>query len=387
MITTLTQTKRSASMRMRSTPSETFLKYVAQCVCVAMMFLSVETSTSVSAATRPSAAMVELGRALFDEPLLGRDGRTRCHSCHNPARAYTDANERSIGVTGRRGTRNAPSLVGVESRRFIFWDGRRSSLDAAVLDPLTNPAEMGWPSLSDLTRELQKHPTIVRRFKAAFPEGAAWATGDQISKALVAFLGTLTTGTSDFDDAQAKHVPLPPQAELGRRLFTGAAQCSQCHTLDGDRSFTDEAFHHSSIGNVSQAEALPTLVATVASAHFDELQLGHKILTDAQWASLGRFVVSHRPADIGTFRTPSLRNVAVTAPYMHDGSIPTLSEAVDHEIYYRGFSNGRPINLSGIERQALVAFLNTLTDAEYTTSTARSSHRHSRNSIARGMAP
>jgi cytochrome c peroxidase len=104
-------------------------------------------------------------------------------------------------------------------------------------------------------------------------------------------------------------------------------------------------------------------VQDVLSENLDASALGPRVLTNAQWSDLGRFVVSHRPADIGAFRTPSLRNVAVTAPYMHDGSIVTLEAAVDHEIYYRGFSSGHPINLTQAERNAIVAFLESLTDA------------------------
>jgi cytochrome c peroxidase len=234
------------------------------------------------------------------------------------------------------------------------------------LDPLTNPAEMGWPSLSELREKLRTNVQAMRQFKTAFPQDKIWATDDQMSKALVAFLGTLKTGDSEFDKASAKREPLPPEAELGRRLFTGIAQCSQCHTIDESNSrFTDEKFHHSGIGNASQLEALPKLAFTVTQTHLNESQLGPKVLTDREWSLLGRFVVSLHPEDIGAFRTPSLRNVAVTAPYMHDGSIATLAEAVDHEVYYRGFSSGRPINLSDVERRALVAFLKTLTNSEY----------------------
>ena len=149
-------------------------------------------------------------------------------------------------------------------------------------------------------------------------------------------------------------------------MFSGVAQCSECHRIDADATrFSDDSYHHSGIGAATQSKTLSQLSQAVMTANLDASQLGPKLLTDSAWSALGRFAVSHQPADIGAFRTPSLRNVAVTAPYMHDGSIATLSEAVDHEIYYRGFSRGRPINLSIAERQALCAFLTSLTDAEY----------------------
>jgi cytochrome c peroxidase len=280
-------------------------------------------------------------------------------------------------MDGRRGARNAPSLVGVADRTIFFWDGRRDRLDAVVLDPLTHPAEMGWSDLSDLSHKLQGRPSILRRFKRAFPSTEPLATGDQISQALVAFLKTLKTGRSKFDQAQAHQGSLSSEAEFGMKLFVGVAQCSQCHTLEkANSTFTDDQFHHSSIGNISQSEDLPSLVKDITDANVQKSQLGHKVLLDLKWSALGRFVASLRPVDIGAFRTPSLRNVAVTAPYMHDGSIATLREAVDHEIYYRGFSSGRPINLSAPERRALVAFLEALTDEEYANSTVRMARGH-----------
>lgn len=356
---------------------------------IAIFFLLSGTAAcpAPSSAATPSSEVVELGRALFDEPGLSRDGTTSCHSCHDPTHAYASTDAQPIGVDGRRGIRNAPSLLDVAERPLLFWDGRRSVLDAAVLDPLLHPVEMGWSNASDLTEHLRGRPEILRRFETAFPDTQIWATSDQISAALVAFLRTLKTGSSEFDRARESHALLPPEAEYGKRLFSGVAQCSQCHTLDEDHSsLTDDQFHHSNIGNVTQAETLPGLVATVARTHQDQSQWRYKILTDSQWSSLGRFVVSLRPADIGAFRTPSLRNVAVTTPYMHDGSIATLSEAVDHEIYYRGFSNGRPVNLSGAERRALVAFLETLTDADYATSglPERSPYPHSSHTTTQG---
>jgi cytochrome c peroxidase len=149
----------------------------------------------------------------------------------------------------------------------------------------------------------------------------------------------------------------------GRQLFVQAG-CGGCHVVSQTGiPTTDGQYHHSGIGDATQSSQLPQLVQDVLSENLDASALGPRVLTNAQWSDLGRFVVSHRPADIGAFRTPSLRNVAVTAPYMHDGSIVTLEAAVDHEIYYRGFSSGHPINLTQAERNAIVAFLESLTDA------------------------
>ena len=148
----------------------------------------------------------------------------------------------------------------------------------------------------------------------------------------------------------------------------GVAGCSECHSIDGKRDrFSDGRYHHSGVEQASVSTHLAIVTHAVIDQSLDAARLGPKVLTDPDWSALGRFTVTHNPADIGAFRTPSLRNVAATAPYMHDGSIATLSEAVDHEIYYRGFSQERPINLSSDERQMLVeVFLKALTDVPST---------------------
>ncbi|MBN8885851.1 MAG: c-type cytochrome [Rudaea sp.] len=317
-----------------------------------------------------SSEQVELGRALFGSAGLSRDGSVSCQSCHHPDHAYADIQARSIGLSNKQGTRNAPSLVDVAQRPLLFWDGRRTRLSEAVLDPLVNPVEMGWPSLNELEAKLQADPQWPARFRKAFPEAQAKPTSNQIASALVAFLATLKSEDNPFDRARQQQTPLPALAEQGKALFQGSAQCGQCHSLDGKASFTDEAFHHSGINDPSQQAGLPQLAKTVMDVALTGNALAARLLSDPQWSALGRFAVSHRPADIGAFRTPSLRNVAVTAPYMHDGSIATLEEAVDHEIYYRGLNTGRPINLTVQERRALIAFLRSLTDMQYATASS-----------------
>jgi len=310
-----------------------------------------------------NASLTGLGRALFTSPLLSRDGRVACSSCHDPARAYADSHPNGIGVGGKIGTRNVPSLIGVANDTSFFWDGRRARLEEVVLDPITNPFEMGSPYLADAIERLRSDPELSRKFQDAFPKEARNITSEQVQRALIAFVTSLSTGKSTFDRAQQRHEALPGNAELGRKLFEGVAGCASCHALTGTpMRFSDGKFHHSGIGEIVRSEHLSRLAQDVVRQDLDANALGPKVLADSHWASLGRFVVSHRPTDIGAFRTPSLRNVAVTSPYMHDGSIATLSDAVDHEIYYRSLSTGHPINLTQGERQAIVAFLETLTD-------------------------
>jgi len=326
-------------------------------------------STTVHADSQPESkkdALVELGKVLFNSPSLSRDGKIACASCHTPEQAYADSRPVGIGVDGKKGTRNAPSLVGIADDTTFFWDGRRTQLNEVVLDPITNPVELGWPTTDVLLEKLRSDPAFVKRFEEVFPKARDPLSLPNLANALSAFVSSLRTGSSAFDQAGAQQKPISSRTELGRKLFAGVAHCNECHRIDGaEVRFTDNLFHHSGIGDVTQSRNLPQLSQAVVDHNLDAKALGPKVLTDSEWSALGRFAVSHQPSDIGAFRTPSLRNVAVTAPYMHDGSIETLRQAVDHEIYYRGFSRHRPINLSVAEREAIVAFLETLTDAEY----------------------
>lgn len=308
---------------------------------------------------------VQLGEVVFNDVHLSRDGATSCRSCHDPAHAYADSRATSVGADGQIGTRNAPSLIGVTMDASFFWDGRRNRLEDVVLDPFTNPVELGLASVDELLARVRSRPYAVE-FRSAFPDANAWPTREQIQNVLIAFIRTLTTGTSAFDRYLDRVEPLSPEAEQGRLLFGGVAGCSNCHTLTGKMpSLSDGVFHHSGIGQDRIASRLSKLTVAVVEQNRTVDELGPILLSDRDWSALGRFAVSHQPVDVSSFKTPTLRNVAITAPYMHDGSIPTLSEAVNHEIYYRGRTSGRSINLSASERRALVAFLEALTDKRY----------------------
>ena len=311
---------------------------------------------------------LKLGEYLFLDANLSRDGSTSCSTCHIPSRAYADFKARSQGAGGATGTRNAPSLIDANANTTFFWDGRRSSLNEVVLDPFTNPVELGLASAEDALVRLSRERGTLARFRSAFPTDKAWPSLKQVQTALTRFVSSLASGSSAYDVAISHKTLLPSIAERGRQLFDGIAGCAKCHVDSGNKArFTDEEYHHSEFGEATQSPTLSSLVASVVKSELTPSDLGPKILTDPAWSELGRFAFTRDPRDIGFFRTPSLRNVAVTAPYMHDGSIATLSEAVDHEIYYRGLSQGHPINLTQDERQAIVAFLECLTAASFAT--------------------
>jgi cytochrome c peroxidase len=315
--------------------------------------------------TDPGARLADLGREIFFDATLSLDGSIACASCHVPDRAFSDGRAVSIGVGGGRGTRNAPSLVNVGSARTLFWDGRREVLEDQVLEPLLSAVEHGLPSEQALVVKVRARPSYLALFAQALGSGEPTAPG--IGRALAAFLRTLRSGDAPIDRFLAgEEEALSASARRGLRLFTGYAGCSECHRMDGPMPlFTDHAFHSLGIGMEAVRGRL-TDAAKRAYALDDPIR-GELILADPDVAALGRFVVTKQVADIGKFKTPSLRNVALTGPYMHEGSIATLSEAIDRELYYRSLAIGRPLALTRDERADLRAFLESLTDPQFLT--------------------
>jgi cytochrome c peroxidase len=185
-----------------------------------------------------------------------------------------------------------------------------------------------------------------------------------VAKALASYERTLIAGGSPFDKFfyGHDHTAIDTAAERGLALFRGAAQCSTCHTIGQEAAlFSDNRFHSVNVGLPRSASKLPALTTRVVAERNAGARMDETILSDPDIAELGRFVVTLDPADIGKFRTPSLRNVALTAPYMHDGSVATLHEAVDRELYDHVGEAGRPLILTPHEKSDLVDFLKSLT--------------------------
>lgn len=324
--------------------------------CLALSFLL--PAMPSDAASAPCAIpAVTAGGALFEDKTLSRDGTVSCETCHDPAHAYADAQPRAVGVDGLISTRNAPSLLGIGEDSMFFWDGRRTRLEDAVVDPYTNPREFALPSQDALLARVRTKSHLMKALQAAFPHSRDVPTMPQVSVALACFVrGLRKTSVADADKGKPAAAN---EVDQGRQLFEGLAGCSECHRVDGGR-YTDNGFHHSGVSQEPLLGTLTELAKQISDHPLKPEEIGPLVLADPAWSALGRFVVTRRPADIGAFRTPSLRNVALTAPYMHDGSIATLEEAVNREIYYRAFSSGRTVNLSQRERNAIVAFLGIL---------------------------
>ena len=310
-------------------------------------------------------AVIQLGQTLFFDARLSRDGSTSCATCHQPARYFSDGLATSRGVGGAAGARNAPSLLNVSQADSQFWDGRARALEDQAVAPMLNPREMAMADLDAVVEAVRRETEYPRLFAEAYDVHRKEDIRiDLIARALSAYERSLTLADSPFDrqvfGGQAG--ALSPQAERGRQLFMGPAACASCHLVGhGNASFTDNRFHSLSVGLQQIAGRLAPLTLQVAELRRQGRSPDAIVLADRDFAALGRFVVTMDPIDLGAFRTPSLRNIAQTAPYMHDGSVPTLEEAVDDEVYYRSSENGRPLLLTPSERGDLVAFLQSLT--------------------------
>ncbi len=312
------------------------------------------------------AERIALGRALFFDRRLSSNGTMSCAMCHVPEQGFaSNASRRAVGMFGRSLPRNAPSLLNVAWRPALFHDGRETSLVRQAWQPLLHADEMGNASVDEVLARIVSLPDYDGRFERAF-DGAA-ASRDNVGAALAAFQATLVSADSRFDrwhfagDASA----LSPIEQLGFELFTGKGRCSACHRIDEPFArFTDDGYHVTGAG------------ASTAAAEQYVVPLAPGVQTTLRPADLvslrgddppdpGRFAVTGNPAERNAFRTPMLRDVARTAPYMHDGSIASLEAVVD--FYDRGGGDiaGRSpllqtLGLSDDDKRALVAFLRAL---------------------------
>jgi cytochrome c peroxidase len=309
---------------------------------------------------------VALGRALFTDKRLSADGTISCASCHQAQSVLTDGLAVAEGVQKHKGTRNTPSLINTAYLSSQFWDGRRTSLEDQAQDPFVNPVEHGLPNHTALLRIVQGDAAYITQFRQVFGVSPDHITLDHIAKAIASFERTLIAGGSPFDRYEygGDSSAISASARRGLALFRGRARCQTCHTLGATSAlFTDDQFHSLGVGFKRIEPRLAEIATQVARAKGQDLD--EAILTRSEISELGRFVVTRRPADIGRFKTPSLRNVAVTAPYMHDGSLSTLEEAVDLEVYYRSLEANRPLILTSQEKADLIAFLRSLTSPQF----------------------
>jgi cytochrome c peroxidase len=274
-----------------------------------------------------------LGKRLFYDPLLSRTKDVSCATCHQQAYAFADPNPVSIGVEGRTGTRNAPSIVNAAWGKTFFWDGRAGSLEEQAGQPIENPVEMDL-SLADAVARVAADASYVSAFQKAYDEAPSEAS---LQKALASFVRSLVSGASAYDrHLRGDDSDFGPERKRGEELFQNEkAECFHCHPSG---ALSNEGFFSNG--------------------------------TYLAGGDTGREQVTGRVGDIGKFKVPGLRNIALSAPYMHDGSIATLEEVIEH---YAAGGRGdaatdpliKPLSLSSEEKADLLEFLRSFTDTAW----------------------
>ena len=281
-----------------------------------------------------TAEKVALGQALYFDKRLSIDGTVSCATCHDPATAFADRNTLALGVAGSVGTRNVPTTLNAMFNQNQFWDGRARSLEEQAMQPLLSPLEMGMRDREAVVTRLNAIPEYRSSFAAAFGGGAI--TFENVVRAIASYERTLLSADSPFDRFMAGDVRAITEGQKrGWKLFRGKANCIECHTFTRESPFfTDNKFHNTGI----------------ATGDLD----------------LGRFLITKREQDTGAFKTPTLRDVELTPPYMHNASEKTLLDVM--RFYNEGGKRNpyldeklQPLNLSDEELSDLVEFMRALT--------------------------
>jgi cytochrome c peroxidase len=288
---------------------------------------------------------IALGRALFYDPILSFDSTFSCASCHQSARAFTDAKSKSVGMRARVGRRSSPSLLNVGYLyKGLFWDGRSPHLEDQALHPVVDSLEMGY-AWEVIEERLRNHPDYPQRFRAAFGIGSRREIDRRLTtRALAQFQRTLLSYNSKFDRVMRKEDVFTASEKRGWTIFFDASQdapnseCNHCHI---DPLFTDLSFANNGL------DPAPTLT---------------------EFPDAGRGGITGLKPHNGQFKVPTLRNIALTAPYMHDGRFRTLEQVVDHYVSGGHYAenvnpNVRKLSLDAQDKADLIAFLHTLTDS------------------------
>lgn len=329
-------------------------------------------------------AKIKLGDKLFHDTRFSADGSVSCATCHAREKAFTDSPLKvSEGVTkgGKKltGTRNAPTVVNSAYMHSMFWDGREPDLEGQSAGPFVNPVEMALPNHEPILKIVRSDAQYKKMFKSAFNKSGKRITMKQVKQAIASFERTIISGNSPFDryyfggDKKA----LSKAAVRGLDVFLNQGRCVSCHTISQTHAlFTDSRFYNLGVGFDRINKDVKELATAYSKAKKKGIDADVEVLSNKNTSELGRYVVSTQWRDVGSFKTPTLRNVEVTAPYMHDGSLETLDDVV---VFYNNggrvkesdpffdFQSGgiRPLNLSDKQVDDLVAFLEALTSPEY----------------------
>ena len=317
----------------------------------------------------PTADRIALGRKLYFDTRLSKDGTVACATCHDVSRGFTDHRNVSEGIGDHLGRRSAPTTMNAALLQSMFWDGRAPSLEEQAKLPILNPIEMGHPDAASAVAAIGGDSAYQDLFEKAYGRAPNY---DDLGRAIASFERTLIFLDAPFDrfaagDAKA----MSPAAQRGFALFNGKARCVSCHMINASNPLgTDNLFHNIGVSARKQnfeALAQQALGALQGGAGVEAVD---KLALQTDMSELGRFIVTKNRGDIGAFKTEQLRNIGLTAPYMHDGSLRTLWDVMDH--YNKGgetnpYLDGgiEPLSLSENEINDVVAFLFSLTDKRF----------------------
>lgn len=318
---------------------------------------------------------IKLGDKLFHDTRFSADGKVSCATCHDPAKAFTDNLQVSKGFKGLTGTRNAPTVVNSAYMTTLFWDGREPDLEGQSKQPPINPVEGGLADHQPILDIIRNDTNYTSAFRTVFNVEPAAIDMDHVAMAIASFERTVIAGDSPFDRYHygGEQDAMNASAIRGLQVFLGQGRCVSCHTIEQTHAlFTDNRFHNIGVGfkriRGKEAEIAAKFLATKQGG----ADVDKTVLTDPDASELGRFAVIENVTTVGAFKTPTLRNIDLTAPYMHDGSLKTLKDVI--EFYNNGgrekqndplsgFLSGgiRPLDLTNRQKADLVQFLKALT--------------------------
>jgi len=322
---------------------------------------------------------IKLGDKLYHDQRFSADGKVSCATCHAAEKGFTDNLKVSKGVEGKQGTRNAPTVINAAYMKTQFWDGREPDLEGQSKQPPINPVEGGLTDHQPILAVVQQDSDYQKMFKQVFAVDAASISMEHVSKAIASFERTVIAGDSAFDHYQygGNKTAMNDAQIRGLKLFVGKGRCVSCHVIEQTQAlFTDNRFHNIGVGFNKLKDKEAKTAAVFLQEKHKGADVDITVLTNENMSELGRFAVTENPTHVGAFKTSTLRNIAVTQPYMHDGSLETLEDVID---FYNnggrvqendpvsGFQSGgiRPLDLTKEEKTDLVSFLKALTSPKF----------------------
>lgn len=361
------------------------MKYTYFCIVAILIYTSV-TAEPLGLPNLPvpednpqSADKIRLGDKLFHDVRFSITGKVSCSTCHEANKAFTDNLPVSEGVNGLKGTRSAPTVINAAYNRTQFWDGREPTLEAQSRQPFLNPVEMALPDHDYIIKVVSKDVEYTAMFNKVFGVPAPGITIDHVARAIAAFERSKISGDSPFDRYYfgGNKNAMSAAQQRGLEVYLNQGRCVSCHVIEQTSAlFTDHLFHNIGVGFKSVRDKIHVIAAEFIKTKNQGANVDFAVLSSSNTSQLGRFAITEELTDMGAFKTPTLRNIDKTAPYMHDGSLATLEDVVT--FYNNGgrlketdplddFLSGgiRPLNLTEQQQKDLVEFLKALTSPEY----------------------